>query len=92
MNIQLNKGFILRKIGPRYMAVPYGTAATRAGGMISLSESGFRLWQAMEAGVTEVDALVDLLTDAYTVERDAALADVRDFLDFLSERGVLTYA
>ncbi len=92
MNIQLNKGFILRKIGPRYMAVPYGTVATRAGGMISLSESGFRLWQAMEAGVTEVDALVDLLTDAYTVERDAALADVRDFLDFLSERGVLTYA
>ncbi len=89
MSIQLNKGFILRKIGPQYMAVPFGTAATRAGGMISLSESGYRLWQAMETGVCEEEALVDILTDTYTVERAVAAADVRAFLLYLAERGAV---
>ncbi len=89
MSIQLNKGFILRKIGPQYMAVPYGEAATRAGGMLTLSESGYRLWQAMEEGVSEEAALVDILTDTYDVTREVASADVRAFLAYLSECGAV---
>ncbi len=89
MSIQLNKGFILRKIGPQYMAVPYGEAATRAGGMLSLSESGYRLWQAMEAGVCEEEGLIDLLTDTYEVSRAVAAADVRAFLSYLAEHGAV---
>ncbi len=89
MSIQLNKGFILRKIGPQYMAVPFGEATARAGGMISLTESGYRLWKAMESGVTEEEALVDILTEAYTVERAVAAADVRAFLSFLAEHGAV---
>ncbi len=89
MSIQLNKGFVLRKIGPQYMAVPYGEAATRAGGMLSLSESGYRLWQAMEAGVTEESALADILTDTYEVSHEVAAADVRAFLEYLALHGAV---
>ncbi len=89
MSIQLNKGFILRKIGLQYMAVPFGEAAVRAGGMLSLSESGYRLWQAMEAGATEEETLVDILTEHYEVSRETAEVDVRAFLAELSKHGAV---
>ena len=40
MAIQLKKGFVLRKIGVQYMAVPYGSMTNEVTGMVSLTESG----------------------------------------------------
>ncbi len=83
MKIQPMPGFILRKIGPQYMAVPYGAATARVGGMITLSESAYRLWRAVEAGADTPEALVACLTDTYDVEPATARRDVTEFIESL---------
>ena len=57
MAIKLKKGFVLRKIGVQYMAVPFGSMTNEVKGMISLTESGYLLWKAMENGADTMDAL-----------------------------------
>ncbi len=89
MAIKIQKGFVLRKIGPQYMAVPYGAMTTRVKGMITLTESGYMLWQAIEKGADNMDALVELLMDTYEVEREVALQDANDFVAFLTELGAV---
>ena len=89
MSFQLKKGFVLRKIGAQYMAVPFGTMTNEVKGMITLTESGYLLWQAMEKGADTVEALADVLTAEYDVEREVALEDARDFVGYLTSLGVV---
>ena len=89
MAIKLKKGFVLRKIGPQYMAVPYGSMTSEIKGMVTLTESGYLLWQEMEKGVDSEEALAKVLTDTYEVEEDEAVRDVNGFLDYLKELGVM---
>ena len=90
MAIQLKKGFVLRKIGVQYMAVPYGSMTNEVKGMVSLTESGYLLWQAIEKGPDTVEALADVLMAEYDVERDVAVRDVNDFVDYLAQLGAVT--
>ena len=89
MSVKIKKGFVLRKIGPQYMAVPFGTMTGEIKGMISLTESGYLLWQAMEKGADTREALVDVLLQEYDVEREDASRDVDEFILFLATTGVL---
>lgn len=89
MAIKIKQGFVLRKIGPQYMAVPFGPMTKEIKGMISLSESGYTLWDAMNKGADSKEALVDVLLEQYDVEKEDAAKDVEDFLGFLAEIGVL---
>jgi hypothetical protein len=90
MAIQLKKGFVLRKIGVQYMAVPYGSMTNEVKGMVSLTESGYLPWQAIEKGTDTVEALADVLMAEYDVERDVAVRDVNDFVDYLAQLGAVT--
>ena len=89
MAIQLKKGFVLRKIGAQYMAVPFGAMTNEVKGMVSLSESGYLLWQAIEKGTDTIEGLADVLTAEYDVERDVAVRDVNDFVDCLAQLGAI---
>jgi hypothetical protein len=89
MAIQLKKGFVLRKIGAQYMAVPFGAMTREVKGMVSLTESGYFLWQAIENGADSVEALADLLTAEYEVERETAVQDINEFVAYLAQQGVL---
>lgn len=89
MSVKIKKGFVLRKIGPQYMAVPFGAMTKEVKGMISLTESGYTLWQAIENGCDTEEGLVALLLEQYDVDQDEAAGDVREFLGFLREAGVL---
>ncbi len=85
---KLKNGFIVRKIGEQIMAVPVGSQTSEIHGMIALSESGELLWKALENG-SDVEALADILTENYEVERSAAVADIEKFLAGLKEQGAL---
>lgn len=89
MAIKLKDGFVLRKVGPSHMAVPFGPRAAEVKGMISLSESGFLLWKAIQDGTDTVDGLVAVLRKEYDVAEDVAKRDILAFLDGLKEQGVL---
>ncbi len=87
MVIQMKKGFVLRKIGPQYMAVPFGAMTSQVKGMITLTESGYLLWQAIEKGTDNLEGLADVLMDTYEVERKVALQDAAEFVAFLVQMG-----
>lgn len=89
MAIRIQKGFVLRKIGPQYMAVPYGAMTAKVKGMVTLTESGYLLWQAIEKGTDNMDALVELLMETYEVEREVAVKDANDFVAFLTDLGAV---
>ncbi|MBQ2848460.1 MAG: PqqD family protein [Clostridia bacterium] len=85
---KIKDGFMIRKIGGQIMAVPTGARTSDIHGMIALSESGELLWKALENG-SDAQALADILTDNYEVDRQTALADIEKFLDGLKEQGAL---
>lgn len=85
---KVKDGFIIRKIGGQIMAVPTGKMTSEIHGMISLSESGELLWNALENGA-EIENLADILTENYEVERENALADSERFVAMLKMQGVL---
>ncbi len=89
MAIKLKDGFVLRKVGPMYMAVPFGPRAAEIKGMISLSETGYVLWKAMESGADTVEELVKTLCAEYDVGEEQAATDIQAFLNDLREQGAL---
>lgn len=86
--MKVNPSFILREIAGDYMVVAIGNDVVDLSDSFSLSESGAFLWKALEEDTTE-DALVDALLTEYDVDRETAVSDVQDFLESLSERGML---
>lgn len=70
------------------MAVPTGSRTSDIHGMIALSESGALLWNELEKGA-DIEALADVLTESYDVERSAAIADIEKFLAGLKKQGAL---
>lgn len=85
---KVKDGFIIRKIGGHTIAVPTGKMTSEIHGMISLSESGELLWNALKDG-SEIETLADILTENYEVKREIALADAEKFVCGLKEQGAL---
>lgn len=56
--------------------------------LYALTPTGAMLWEQLESWCTE-DTLVDRLVAEYEVQRDAAAADVSEFLEQLSGLGAL---
>ena len=85
---KVKDGFIIRKIGGQTIAVPTGKMTSEIHGMISLSESGELLWNALKDGA-EIETLADVLTENYDVVRETALADAEKFVSTLESQGAL---
>ncbi|MBQ3045691.1 MAG: PqqD family protein [Clostridia bacterium] len=88
MIYKVKDGFIVRRIGNQIMAVPVGRQTTDIHGVIALSKSGELLWNALVSGA-DIEALADILTENYDVDRDTAKADTERFLDGLKQQGAL---
>ena len=86
--MRVKDGFVCRSVGETHMAVPVGTRTQDVPGVIALSESGVLLWERLQNDVT-IDDLVEVLLAEYEVERDQAEKDVRAFVSYLSESGLL---
>ena len=86
--MRVKDGFVCRSVGETHMAVPVGTRTQDVPGVIALSESGVLLWERLQNDVT-IDDLVEVLLAEYEVERHQAEKDVRAFVDYLSEYGLL---
>ena len=70
------------------MAVPVGTRTQDVPGVVALSESGALLWERLQDDAT-IDDLVEVLLAEYEVERDQAEKDVRAFVAYLSDNGLI---
>ena len=86
--MRVSKDLILREVAGEYILIPVGQAALKIHGMINLSESAVLLWKKLQEECTEGE-LVEVLLREYEVDRDTALADVREFTEQMQKIGVL---
>ena len=84
------KDVILREIADEYILVPVGEVALKPHGMITVSESGYVIWQKLCEGDCSEGELVKSLCAEYEVDGETAAADVREFLSRLSELGLVS--
>ena len=90
MMLRACKDVILREIAGEYILVPVGEAALKLHGMITVSESGYVIWQKLCEGDCSEEGLVKALCAEYEVDAATAAADVREFLCRLSELGLVS--
>ena len=86
--MKIKDNFILGEVAGEDILIPVGEAALRVHGMVTLSESAVLLYEKVQAECDE-EALVDVLTGEYDVERDEALQDVKAFLAQMRQVGIL---
>ena len=86
--IQLDKGFVLRKIGDDYIIVPVGKAAMNFNGMITVNETGAFLWELLIKG-SDKESLLQNLLETYDVSKEEAEKDLNEFLDVLYKNHII---
>ena len=86
--MRIKQGFVVREIAGEYILIPVGETALQIRGMISLSESGYLIYQKLQEDCEKAD-LIQAVLNEYEVERPVAEADVEDFLDQLRRLDLL---
>lgn len=77
--MKISPNYIFRQIADEYILIPVGEAALTVKGMISLSESGYLLYQKLQSSCTR-ENLIDALRAEYDVDLATAGQDVDAFL------------
>ena len=86
--MKIKNGFILRKIGTRYVVAATGEASKSFNGMIRLNAEAAYAFTLLQEGIEE-DALAAALLEKYGGEAEAVRADVAHFLAKLKEANAL---
>ena len=84
--MKINKGFVVRKVGNDFVAVPIGEMSKTFHGMINLNETGRFLWDFFTVEHTMAEG-VAALRGEYDVSEEIAQRDVERFLSILVENG-----
>ena len=86
--MRVSKDLILREVAGEYILIPVGKAALEIHGMINLSESAVLLWKKLQEDCTE-EELVQALLVEYDIDRETAVADVRELIEQMQKIGVI---
>lgn len=86
--MKLKYDFAVRDIAGEYVMVPLGEGALAFGGMISTSEAGALLVNALKNEITR-EALASLLMEEYEVDESTAYSDLDEFLNQLNQLNLL---
>ena len=87
--MKLEKEFVLREIAGDYVIIPVGKTVIEFNGLITVNEVGVSIWNMLQNEVT-FDQIVQGILNEYEVEESVAREDIREFLDQLSDGGILT--
>jgi hypothetical protein len=86
--MKLKKGFVLRDVAGEKIVSAEGLEQMDFNKLITLNPTAAYLWEEVYGSEFDEDRLTDLLTDRYDIDREAALADVRQLLKDWTEIGV----
>ena len=86
--MKLKEGFLVRKIGDDYIAVPVDDRIADFKGIVALNEVSAFILNHMESHITE-DELVELLLGEYDIDKETAAADLKRILQQFTEFGML---
>ena len=87
--MKLKYNFVTRVVDGRPIAVAVGEDNARFGGMIKLNDTGRFIFDMLSADVSE-DTVISEFVKNYDVSEDEAAAAMREFLEGLRDRGLLS--
>ncbi len=86
--MKIKSGFVVQKVGGKYLAVAVGELANEFNALVRMNETGVFMWNKLsEADLTE-EELLALLLDEYEVDIERARADVKVFIEKLRAAGL----
>lgn len=86
--MKIEKEFVLREIAGDYVIIPTGKTVLEFNGLISTNEVGASIWNMLQKETT-FEELVQGILKEYEVEENVVREDVSEFLQQLSEKGIL---
>lgn len=86
--MKIKQGFVAREIAGEYILIPVGETALQIRGMISLSESGYLIYQKLQEDC-EKEALIQAILAEYDTTEATAATDVEAFLNQLRQLDLL---
>ena len=89
--MKVEKEFVLREIAGDYIIIPTGKTVLDFNGLVTVNEVGVSLWKMLQEDVT-FEELVAGILDEYDVDETVAREDIREFLDKMTEGGILAKA
>ena len=85
--MKIKEGFILRNVAGSNVVVPVGQATVDFNGMMSLKDTGAFLFDKLTKGTTEEQLIRDLM-DEYSIDKELATKDVKDFIEKVESEGL----
>ena len=86
--MKVEKEFVLREIAGDYVIIPTGKTVLSFNGLITVNEVGADLWKMLQSEVNFDELLQGILSE-YDVDEETAREDIQEFLDTLTEGGIL---
>ena len=86
--MKLRGTFTIREVAGEIIAIPVGNTALELNGMIILNPVSRLIWEKLEKG-SDVEQILDAMTEAFEVDRQVAAQDLQEILDELSGQGML---
>ena len=80
--------FVVRQIMDNTVAIPVGQTALRLNGMILLNDVSKVIWESLEQE-TDLDSILNAITDQFEVSREEAADDVLEFIEKLRKLQLL---
>ncbi len=86
--MKFKDGFVVRKIGDSFYAVPVTNNPCIGNGMVKLNETAYLMWKNMEEGKS-LPEIAEIIAGEYNVDKETALEDLRSFARELGKVGIL---
>ena len=86
--MKISKDFILREIADEYILVPTGKTALSFNGLVTINETGAIIWN-MLLEEKNMDDIVNKIVDEYEVEKEVALKDAMEFIEYLRRNNIV---
>lgn len=86
--MKLKYDFAVREVVGEYVMVPLGAGALAFSGMISTTQTGATLAEALKKEMTRQE-LLQLILDEYEIDEVTAAADLDEFLNQLKQLNLL---
>ena len=88
-HMKIKSGFVVERVGSRYLAVAVGVRADEFNALIRMNESGAFIWSCLAESEKSIDEAADLLAAEYGIDRERALRDVDLFVAKLREADLI---
>ncbi len=88
--MKIKDNYVLKHISGKAIVVPIKEEALNFNGIITLNETSAFLFERLKKDITLQD-LVTQMMETYEIDPKTALADIKDFIQALKERGLMDH-